>query len=248
MQKILDILNYPDGTPIDAVQGRITAVYPSKTIAGRNGPVTVQNAELSDVGGNKIKLVVWDHPDLAPLKDKEYVLHNTSSKKAYPGIQVKIGSYVANKAGKNHQVGDTVKTFELKVSKEGCFQHIEVFNQSKSPDKASAEPASRPAAAQTGGQVGGSSQGGYINGASVGMAINNAVKIITEGEGYNPELFAKQLYVIASDIIRVSQHMEKGNLHVVGAELKTVGAKPEAAKQPPVAPPVEDVPEDDVPF
>ncbi len=240
MQKILDILNYPDGTPIDAVQGRITAVYPSKTIAGRNGPVTVQNAELSDVGGNKIKLVVWDHPDLAPLKDKEYVLHNTSSKKAYPGIQVKIGSYVANKAGKNHQVGDTVKTFELKVSKEGCFQHIEVFNQSKSPDKASAEPASRPAAAQTGGQVGGSSQGGYINGASVGMAVNNAIQVLMHNGPIDPATFKTRIWNIASEILEVSQKLERG----VVAE-KTVA---KAAEPKQVAAPMVDTEEDQVPF
>lgn len=246
MQSIASILNFPDGTPIDAVQGRITAVYPSKTFAGRNGPATVQNAELSDIAGNKIKLVVWEHPDLGPLKDKEFVLHNTSQKKAYPGLQIQIGSFVAKKDGKSHKAGDTVKTFELKVTKEGCFQHIEVYNQNKPAGSPAATPPAateRAPEARSGGQVGGSAQTGYINGASVGMAVNNAVKIICDIEGYVPETFAKQLFTIASDIIRVSRHMENGNL---APKAEAAPAKTTAVAYS--APTPDAGPDEDVPF
>ncbi len=242
MIKLTDINNFPDGTPIDAIQGRIVEVYEYQRKTGQKGPYTLQNAYIADVGGNKIKLTVWDHPDLAPLKGNEYVLHNTGGTR-FPGIKVRLGSYVAKKDGQQHKAGDTVKTLELNVTKNGCFQHVEVFNQSKPAGAAPAEPVSRAASTpsvNTGGQA--PSQG-YINGQTVGMAINNAVKIITEGNGYNPETFAKELYVIASDIIRVSQHIEKGNLSE-----KTVGVKPEPAKPVPVAAPVQEASEDDVPF
>lgn len=242
MQKITDILNFPDGTPIDAIQGRISEVYAYEKKTGQKGPYTLQKAYIADVGGNKIKLTVWDHPDLAPLKGNEYVLHNTGGTR-YPGIKVRIGSYVATKDGQQHKAGDTVKTLELNVTKNGCFQHVEVFNQNKPAGATPATPVSKPVEAQIGGQVGGSAQSAYINGQTVGMAINNAVKIICEGAGYNPETFSKQLHVIASDIIRISQTIEKGNL--AGGTPKTVEAKPEPAKTVPVASPEQD---EDVPF
>lgn len=244
MQKIVDLQNFPDGTPIEAIQGRITAVYPARSVTGAKGTSTVQNAELSDIGGNKVKLTVWDHPDLNPLKDNECVLHNTGGQR-YPGIKVKHGSYVAQKDGRTHKAGDTIKTLELNVTKNGCFQHVEVYNQSKPADKPAAEAVSRPSEARPGAPLGAMAQSGYINGMTVGMAINNAVKLIADEKGgYVPETFAKDLYVIASDIIRVSQHIEKGNLAEKKGE-KTVGKAPEPAKPAPVA---AEVPEDDVPF
>ncbi len=241
MIKLLDIQNFPDGTPIDAIQGRISEVYDYEKKQGQKGPYTLQKAYISDVGGNKIKLTVWDHPDLAPLKGNEYVLHNTGGTR-FPGIKVRLGSYVAKKDGRDYKAGDTVKTLELNVTKNGCFQHVEVFNQSKPAGQTPAEPVSRPPTVVGGTPTHGVPVHANINGMTVGMAINNAVKIITEGNGYNPETFAKELYVIASDIIKVSQHIEKGNLSE-----KTVGKTAEPTKASPVAPTTEEATED-VPY
>jgi hypothetical protein len=48
---------------------------------------------------------------------------------------------------------------------------------------------------------------------SVGMGINNVVKLMGDGLiPFNAETFAKDLWKFASEIVRVSQHMEKGNL------------------------------------
>jgi len=216
MLKITEILNFPDGTPVDAVQGKISAVYPARTVTNPKGSSTVQNAELSDIAGNKIKLTVWDHPDLTPLKDNEYVLHNTGDKR-YPGIKVKHGSYVASKDGRNHKVGDTVKTIELNVNKHGCFQHIEVYNQSKPAGATPAAPASKPVAAEPGPDVphpypqAVKAQG--IHGATVGMAVKAALDILAHnGEPITIDSIRGTAYEVASEIIRLSQKLEAGRL------------------------------------
>lgn len=211
MIKLTDISNFPDGTPIDAIQGKVTAVYPARSVTGAKGTSTVQNAELSDVGGNKIRLTVWDHPDLNPLKDNEYVLHNNGGTR-FPGIKVKHGSYVAQKDGRNHKAGDTVKTLELNVTKNGVFQHVEVYNQSKPAGSAPAEPVSKPATGvsnETRVQTTTSTQ---INGASVGMAIKAAIDIIlAKGREDSPDLI-KEIHSLASAIVKIGQSMEKGDL------------------------------------
>lgn len=225
MIKLTEIQNFPDGTPIDAIQGRITAVYPARSVSNAKGTSTVQNAELSDVGGNMVKLTVWDHPDLEPLKDKEYVLHNTGGQR-YPGIKVKHGSYVAKKDGRAHKAGDTVKTLELNVTKNGCFQHVEVYNQSKPADKPAAEPVSKPTSAPNQGlgvhTTGfAKSEGSYINGAKVGMAINCATQLLVAGAEAHGGFPADDVLIdridwMASQIITLSNRLESGKLHAVG--------------------------------
>lgn len=110
-------------------------------------------------------------------------------------------------------------------------------------DKAPAEPVSRPKEALTGGQVGGASSSGYINGASVGMAVNNAVEVLKHQGPINMATFAKDIHAIASDILRVSQSLEKGNL--LDRTEKTVGATKSVVQNSGDNP---DLEEDGIPF
>jgi hypothetical protein len=237
MQTIVQILGYPDGTPIDAVQGKITWVDPLRT----TDKGTVQNVTLSDVGGNKIRATVWDHADLSDLKDKEYVLHAPKNNPRFPAIKVVHGSYVARKDTKNHKAGDTVKTVELSVNKNGVFQFIEVFKASAKPSAQSEAEVSSPARAVSSHPAGVSGSVGVptssIHGATVGMAINQACTYLIQS---GQELDPKKVHEIASKLVRVAQHMEKGNLAPI--------EKPQAQepRQEPTKP--EEVADDDVPF
>ena len=62
-----------------------------------------------------------------------------------------------------------------------------------------------------------STQGAPIHGASVGMAVNNAKDILLnlhhqDASFFHSSEFGKELFQIASSILRVSQYLEKGNL------------------------------------
>ena len=81
---------------------------------------------------------------------------------------------------------------------------------------------------------------GPIHGATVGMAINQAVGIINKFEFgldyFNSRDFTGDLWDIASHIIRVSQHLEKGNLADKAGERVPMGDRPPARTAPPHAP------------
>lgn len=215
MHTIAQCLNYPDGTPVDSVQGILSKVYPTKSIPGQYGTRTVQNAEFSDIGGNKIALSVWEHPDLTELQGRDLILTSLKSGKN-SGVVVKHESYVVKKDGPDK--GKTKTKICLSVNKTGVFQNVEVHsgpapsqpNQSIDVTEAveiNIKADKRP-----------------IEGVLAGMAINKACDfLVASGEGPDP----KRIYEVASDIIRVSQHIQKGNLHD-----KTVGNKPLVEKNP----------------
>jgi hypothetical protein len=108
---------------------------------------------------------------------------------------------------------------ELSVSKLGQFQLVEVYKQNtgaaeQSPGQTTTEA---PNAVKT-------QRTASIHGATVGMAINQACANLTaRGEDLDP----KKVYVIASALVKVAQHMESGNLH----EPKGEGALPAPEKQ-----------------
>jgi len=115
-----------------------------------------------------------------------------------------------------------------------------------------------------------------VHGATVGMAINQAVGIIKDrlmdsdsasnAEYVNSPIFTRDLGTIASDIIRVAQHLEAGKLAPGPKTRGQVGQPQEEAPPPPPPPPpapapqpphqqdaptaypVDDIDESDVPF
>lgn len=208
MTTIVQALGYADGTAIDEIQGKLTNVFPLKPTARGS----VQNAELSDVGGNKIKLTVWDHQDLAPHKGRDIYLHAYKPNPKYPAIKVVHGSYVASKDGRGHKAGDTVKTIELSLSKNAVLQYVEVAHQKPIEDKPIDIGDACEIRVTDEGKSVDAPKVSHIQGMTVGMALNNAVQILKHNGPIDLGTLPKQLYSIASDIIRVSQHIEKGNL------------------------------------
>lgn len=81
---------------------------------------------------------------------------------------------------------------------------------------------------------------GPIHGATVGMAVNNAVNILKEIykgiDFFDSNEFPEQLWKIASSIVRVSAHLEKGKLAPKAEERVPMQDTP---RPPPPPPPVQ---------
>ncbi len=196
---IAQIHTFPNGTPIEAVEGKLVAVYEYRPQPnGKFGPTTVQNAELADVAGNRLRLSVWGHPDLSVLKGDNLILQASKGK----GVEVKHGSY--NKAN-----GETVKTVELTVGKAGTFQRVGGPSQ---PNVGVSSPTTAPDTQNQ--QKSANDQKRGIYGATVGMAINVAVDLMKhDGDvATGAEDFEIRLQSAASKIIRVAQKLEAGEL------------------------------------
>lgn len=211
ISKITEILGFPHGTPIEAVQGTVVAVYDRREIPTKYGPNTVQTAVLKDVAGNQIRFTVWGHPDLSPMKDKEVVIHSPK-----PGaVKVKHDTYTP-KEGKPG-AGIPKRTVELEVSKAGQFQFVEVYHQ-QSGQTAGSPAAANPSPSgtiqdQSHGDVAGPAQKAVkaIFGATAGLGVNNA-RLECEAAGVEPT--EDELWKRASKYVRVSLKIERGELHL----------------------------------
>lgn len=114
MHKIADIKNYPPGSQIDQVQGRISKVFDARTGTKNGNPWRLQNFVLQDGQGNEIKATAFGHPELGIYQGKDVVIAQGANHKGQPdGIEVKLNDY----NGK--------KTNELVISKYGTFQFIQ---------------------------------------------------------------------------------------------------------------------------
>jgi hypothetical protein len=201
MTTITEILTWPNEAVVEAVQGKITEVYDHKSITTKFGPNTVQNAVLEDIAGKKIRLSVWSHPDLGPLKGRSIILQSNSNRAGkMAGVKVKREKYTDKNTGQEKE--STV----LSVDKSGTFQFVEVHNANapQADSKAPSAPSATPSVPQQGsfGQT-------AVNGAKVGMAINCATQFMTTaGEPFNIE----RVKSIASELIILSKWLEDGNL------------------------------------
>ncbi len=115
MQKIETIKTFPNGTPIDAVQCRITKTYEYKQLTGDYGPYTIQSAVVEDAAGNKLGIEVWSHSDIAKLEGQEVVIQQSSRGK---GLEVKHDSYTATKGDKAGQVVNKIVRVPRQISLE----------------------------------------------------------------------------------------------------------------------------------
>jgi len=149
----------------------------------KRGGGTIQDAKLKDAAGNEVKLAVWDHPDLGVLKGMEVIIQ--ASPKG--GLKVVFDNY--RPPGVN----------TISVSKNCTFQKLAVHhaqNGTNAPEAAGTPAKGTPAPI-------------VVNGAKVGMAINCATTFLTTvGEPFD----AKRVHAMASEIIRISNALEQGDL------------------------------------
>lgn len=208
MQTIMAVLGFPNGTPVDSIEGRITTVYDQKKINGQGGPTTVQTAVLEDMGGNKIRVSVFGHSDLSPNKGFDVVIFSGRDGK---GVKVKHGSYV-NKAGVE------MKTVELEVGRSGQFQKVEVWKAMNNPQggpQAGQGVSSPQSDVKTPGNGLETPQKAppaqVVRGDKVGMAIKASVDLVVHGVvKIEEDGLEATLHSVAAMLIKVSNELEQG--------------------------------------
>lgn len=146
-----------------------------------------QNMIIS-CGGKEMRCAVWDHPDCSVYEGKEVII--------LPGGRGGLAISDNDYQGK--------VTRKLSISKSCTFQVVAVH---------AAAPAQRALGGASGGTIlptpASSQPSPVIRGEKVGMAINNAILIMTEqGVPFSGE----ELHKYASEIIKVSQRLEAGEL------------------------------------
>lgn len=256
----------PNGTHLEQINAKITAIRDPKSGESTYGPWSMQNVELIDATG-KITAVLKNQPPLAT------------------GWQGFTATWTATKDGKGKLAGIVVDdndykgtvTRRLLIHPEAIMEQApdagptqaqqqyqqqapapQQYASPKQVPQQQAQSQAQPPAAQPR-QPQARAIG--IHGATVGMAINNAVHICRDlfkddPHAFTGEHFPKSLWLIASDIVRVSQRMESGHLASSPAERIAKGqaaaqqAQPQQQPQPQA--PSEDfdaaMPPDDIPF
>ena len=190
------------------MQAKIVSVYPPNTMPSKFGApgstTTRQLIELEDIAGAKIRVTVWDHPDMTEHKGKEYVFHAGKSGK---GLEVRHGSFTSK------QSGQTVNTVELSMSKAGQMQYVEVYKAQNPASGATPSPAATEVAVSPSRPIGSAPM--PINGAKVGMAINNAISLIVADNKQfaDTKALMHHVGVLSSDIIKLSNWLESGKLY-----------------------------------
>jgi hypothetical protein len=232
MNTISTIQNFPNRTPLETVQGRITSVFEYEPQETKYGPTTKQNLYLEDSTG-KIKVESWGQPDLSGLKGREVVIQANGTGK---GVSV------------SHNTWKGKTEVRLSLSKAANVQPVgEPANAGSVQNKA--VPAHVGTKTTTS-----ASNGSYVEGAAVGMAINKAVDIMIEG-GFAPDgsVDFDELHRIASGIYKVSERMKAGDFG--DAPVAAPVTAPEPAKtapkpipEPPMAYNPADDDGEDVPF
>ena len=223
---IKTIKTQPDKAVISTpVTGVLTEVYPQESTSHpQYGDGTRQNAKLSQ-GQEFIFVEFKNFPqDMESSKGKQVTLEASTSQHGLNGV--KVNRYYSEKAG--------AERINLRVTSSANVTVSGGATQGSHAPTQGTSGASQP------------TTNGCLSGPLVGAAINNAcAMLIAEG---NTGGFAKELYAKASAIVKVSLHLQAGNLHGVKKE-----AAPPPPPPPPVVqappPPVEDDPlDEDVPF
>ncbi len=132
MKTIPEILNSPSGTKFEATSGKVARVYERKVGGNGQRGWSNQKAELQDSSGAKIKILVWNHPDLTPLTGLDVVLQAGQGRQGPEPLVLEHGSYIAKQGPK---AGQEVKTIELVCQKTSTFQQI--GQQTQKPSAAS---------------------------------------------------------------------------------------------------------------
>jgi hypothetical protein len=73
MKTVDDILNLEPGEIVTEVQGKLLNIKDRKSGTNAKGAWSVQQGELMDATG-KVKLKVWNHPDIAPMNGREVTI------------------------------------------------------------------------------------------------------------------------------------------------------------------------------
>ncbi len=186
---ITQILGLPDKCPIPQIQGKVTAAFEIKQINNKSK----QDFILEDTTGASIRVSLWGHnADANFYKGKEVILQAGGK----GGLSVNVYNGKTN----------------LNMSASCTFQMLAVHQAqtgTSGPSTTGVIEGTTVNVAVTGNP----SDPKPINGVTIGMAINNSCQSLT---AMGEPLTKKRIWELASMIVGVSQHMEKGNLFKSG--------------------------------
>ena len=217
---IAEALQQEEGLPIPAISGTLVALF--KRTAGESsmGAYSFQNGTLKDATG-EMRITFKDRDEVSPsLRGKKITLLSYQGDKGWSGVKTKSEEY----KGVTSRVLWVTPTAELA---EG------------SGTENTAPPAIRPT--PTGPSL--PSKGNTpplvsVYGGTVGMAIKEACTVVNHigTNPFGPE-YSKQVWQIASNLIRVSQALEAGKLAPKHVEPKAAPLPPSLQQEPPPEPP-----------
>lgn len=209
IQSVLDVLNQSDDKEtIPAVKGVLKSIYKANVGLGKNGPWSINNGVLSSEG-HEIRVKFWNRSDddLLPLKGKTIVITSVQGNRGLSGVSFVAQGYkdqpelkVSEKAEISVE-GDPISKQERQKPIQSTSEQEEEdvpyeFNKATnaSPSQATSQ---------------------NFHGAQVGMAVNNAFAFLLQEEPgalADPATRCRTLWEIASDILRVAQRMEGGDI------------------------------------
>lgn len=255
---IAQVKTFPVGSPVAMIQGVLSEVYERRENIGKMKS-SVQSAMLQDASGDKIRLNIWNHKDYASRKGSAVTIIALVDK----------GKSSTRSIENNYH---TPPTIELEVTKNSQILFSGDQNESPPPGNSDPEPEEQPGR-------GGSAPRSQpvqrsINGQNVGMCMKEAIGIMRDA-GLTENLqfvesanFSREVWTIASDLIRISRRLEVGDLAKSVKERETPNTPPStpppAANPPPATQALQGgkpkpgpdgsaydpskVPEEDVPF
>jgi hypothetical protein len=222
---IQEIRDTVDGVPVICTRGKLTKLFPRKAGENSNGPWSIQQGEIMDATG-KIDLFIKDRDDVPKeWKGKDILIESNHTDHGWKGAVTFEDTY------------KEVTTIKLKITPSATMALYSEQGATEQAEQPSAKPATQPSAKSAPNAPAG---GTVIYGATVGMAVKGALDVLIRttpseesAEYFDSPTFPRDLHQIASDILRVSLHLEGGHLALTSKER---AAKQQVAAQPPTQP------------
>lgn len=225
---LAEALRLSVGNTIDGIESlTVTSVGKRSTGESKFGPWSLQRLTVRD-GNTEEKLAVWGFPDLSSFKGALINIESTINRDGKP-----FGLHIAKDNRDQvelHLKPGIIDLADARESPEQQRHNVEAHDGPKGGDRGHRDDRRderrgdsrdqrqpdrggerRPQARQP------DNVKRPIHGATVGMAINQANNILLsqhreDGMAYfSSQQYAQDLHNLASDIIRVSEHLEKGN-------------------------------------
>jgi hypothetical protein len=201
------------GVTVDGILGTITKVYERKEGNNSNGDWSFQSAQFTDEDGNSCKLKFKNHPAVSnSIVGRKVEILTVGDSKA-KGVSID-----EHEGKKSFLLFPTVEFNFIEGGRSAPQERREERTQQQAPPAREAPPATAQPRQNYSQRM--TPEGKIpIHGATVGMALNQASRILTESVSAADRLkyflspqYLHDLYTVASGIVRVSQHMERGNL------------------------------------
>lgn len=255
-QTLQSALGLSKGSTIDGIEGLNVLEVNERKEGGGDKPWTCQALKVSD-GTSEGWMSVFDFPDISHLRGRTINIESTmgGNKKVY-GVTIDVYQNKGKlKLSNSALIDDTTDQAQPDKQAHNLEAHGVggVYNRPEAvparqqaqrpspprqnaPDRQQTQPVRQQQAPQQRQQAQ-TTVKKPIYGATVGMAISQAIGIIKEtvegslDEYYLTHDFSRDVWFIASDIVRVSNHMETGHLAPTAKQRAKAQTEPEQQQE-----------------